>query len=590
MTDYTRAFLKPTETLFTRYEIVRACMVDNEAQRSVAERFGYSYGSVRNLCSQFRKNPTTAFFLPGRHGGTKKPESTAATTRKKTPDALKQRTQRILTMRRELNLSAVEIAEALRQEGQRISDATVMRTLQLAGVPKLHRRTVQQRLDAPLPHRAAVADVRKLNLAPRQFRTDFGGLFLFAHDLARTQLDGLLAQGDMPGNQRIPAGCAVRALLALKLWGLRRSAHGMAEVLDPGLALFAGLNAMPKRATLTEYSGRVHPAQCSTLMEAWHTAVRSLKVKLGDGTSFDLDFHTIPYHGDDVVFQKHPVSKRSRSQNGVLSLVVRDADARLFVYTDAQVRKEHRHDQLQHFVEWWRARTGNLPGELVFDSTFTTYANLAKLNEQGIAFLTLRRRSRKMLSTLAQVPQDQWQPIRLNNVGRAFRHPRILEQKIRIRGYPGPLRQIAIMDLGHEKPTLLLTNQRSGAASRLIDRYARRMLIENTLDDTIDFFHMDTLSAAVPMNIDVDLQLTLIASSLYRILAKRVGNGWENAKPRTLFQKLVRTHATVEVHTNDVVVTLPRQANSPFLLAAGYGEAAEAIPWLGDKLLRFRFT
>ena len=339
MTDYTQAFLKPTEPLFTRYEIVHACMVDNEAPKSVAERFGYSYGSVRNLCSQFRKNPTTAFFLPRRHGTTKKPESTAATTRKKTPDALKQRTQRILTMRRELNLSAVEIAEALRQEGQRVSDATVMRTLQRAGVPKLHRRTVQQRLDAPLPHRAAVADVRKLNLAPRQFWTDFGGLFLFAHDLARTQLDGLLAQGDMPGSQRIPAGCAVRALLALKLWGLRRSTHGMAEVLDSGLALFAGLNAMPKRSTLTEYSGRVHPAQCKALMEAWHTAVRSLKVKLGDGASFDLDFHTIPYHGDDAIFQKHYVS--SRSQKGVLSLVVRDADARLFVYADAQVRKEH---------------------------------------------------------------------------------------------------------------------------------------------------------------------------------------------------------------------------------------------------------
>ena len=590
MTDYTRAFLKPTVPLFARYEIVRACMVDNESQRSVAERFGYSYGSVRNLCSQFRKNPTTAFFLPSRRGGTTKPESTAAATRSKTADALMQRTQRILTMRHELNLSAVEIAETLRQEGQRVSDATVMRTLQRAGVPKLHRRTVQQRLDAPLPHRAAVADVRKLNLEPRQFRTDFGGLFLFAQDLARTQLDALLAQSAMPGSKMIPAGCAVRALLALKLWGLRRSAHVMAEVLDPGLALFAGLNVMPKRSTLTEYSGRVHPDQCKALMEAWHTAVRSLKVKLGDSASFDLDFHTIPYHGDDVVFQKHYVSKRSRSQRGILSLVVRDAEARLFVYADAQVRKENRHDQLQHFVEWWRARTGSLPRELVFDSTFTTYANLAKLTEQGIAFLTLRRRSRKMLSTLSQVPQDQWRRIRLNNVGRASRRPRILEQKVRIRGYPGPVRQIAIIELGHEKPTLLLTNQMSGAASRLIDRYTRRMLIENTLADAIDFFHMDALSAAVPMKIDVDLQLTLIASSLYRIMAKRVGNGLENAKPRTLFRKLVRTRAKVDVRTDDVVVTLPRRANSPLLLAAGYADAVEAIPWLGGKRLRFRLA
>ena len=590
MTDYTRAFLKPTEPLFTRYEIVRACMVDNESQRSVAERFGYSYGSVRNLCSQFRKNPTTAFFLPGPRGGAKKPESTAASTRSKKADALEQRTQRILTMRRELNLSAVEIAEALRQEGQRVSDATVMRTLQLAGVPKLHRRTVQQRLDAPVPHRAAAADVRELNLAPRQFRTEFGGLFLFAHDLARVQLDALLAESGVSGSPMIPAGCAFRALLALKLWGLRRSAHVMREVLDPGLALFAGLNVMPKRSMLTKYSCRVNPAHCKALMEAWHDAVRSLKATPENGGSFDLDFHTIPYHGDDVVYQRRSVAKRSRSQNGVLSLVVRDADARLFVYADAQVRKEQRYDQLQHFVDWWRARTGRLPKELVLDSTFTTYANLARLTEQGIAFLTLRRRSRKMLATLAQIPQDQWTRIQLDDLEHAFRRPSILERKVRIPGYPGQLRQVVIAGLGDEKPRLLLTNQMSGAASRLVGRYMRRMLIENSSANAIDFFHMDALSAAVPMKIDVDLLLTLMSSALYRLLAKRVGNGLENAKPRTLFQKLVRTRAMVAIRTDDIVVTLPRRISSPLLLAAGYGNAVQAIPWLGNKRLRFQLA
>ena len=590
MTDLAQVFLDPANSAQRRYEMLRACFVDNEPLQAVAERFGYSYGTVRNLCSEFRRNPTPAFFMPAQRGKKKDPENASTPTRRKTSEALQQRTRSILSMRAEKNLSAVEIAATLRQKGQRVSDSTVMRTLRLSGVAKLHRRTLQQRLDAPVPQRAAVANYRKLDLAPRQFQTDFGGLFLFVHDLARLQLDTLLMRSKMPGSQGIPAGCAVRALLALKLWGLRRSAHVMAEVLDPGLALFAGLNVMPKRSTLSEYSCRVHPEQCTRLMEAWHTATRSLDVCLGQGQSFDLDFHTIPYHGDDVLLQKHYVSKRSRSQKGILSLVVRDAEARLFVYADAQVRKENRHDQLQHFVDWWHARSGTLPKELVFDSTFTTYANLAQLTAQGIDFLTLRRRSQKMLATLAQVPPDQWRRIRLHNVGRTFRHPRILEQKVRIRGYPGKLRQIAITELGHEKPTLLLTNQMHGAASRLIDRYARRMLIENTLADAIDFFHMDALSAAVPLKIDVDLQLTLMASTLYRILAKRIGNGMENAKPRTLFRKLVRTRAKVEIQADDLIVTLPRRANSPYLLAAGYNDAVEAVPWLGDRRLHIRIA
>ena len=130
---------------------------------------------------------------------------------------------------------------------------------------------------------------------------------------------------------------------------------------------------MPKRSTLTEYSCRVHPANIRRLMEHRHAASGTLGAFLGAGHC--LDFHTIPCHGDDALREKHYVSKRSRSQKGILSLVARDAEARLFVNADAQVRKENRHDQLLSFVDFWHERTGTLPRELVFDSTFTTYAN-----------------------------------------------------------------------------------------------------------------------------------------------------------------------------------------------------------------------
>ena len=117
------------------------------------------------------------------------------------------------------------------------------------------------------------------------------------------------------------------------------------------------------------------------------------------------------------------------------------------------------------------------------------------------------------MSHCARAAAD-WRKVILSNVGRIYRTPRILERQVRLKDYPGDIRQIAVTDLGHEKPTLLLTNQMRPPAARLIDRYARRMVIENTIADAIDFFHMDALSAAVPMKIDLDVQLTLMASSL----------------------------------------------------------------------------
>jgi hypothetical protein len=171
------------------------------------------------------------------------------------------------------------------------------------------------------------------------------------------------------------------------------------------------------------------------------------------------------------------------------------------------------------------ARTGRPPEELVFDSRLTTYANLNRLNEQDIRFITLRRRSAKLLRDITRQPVSAWQRIELENVARAYRHPRILDQQVRLKDYRGPVRQLVVADLGHEEPTLLLTNHLRRSPVPLVGRYAQRMLIENNIEDGIDFFHMDALSSAVALEVSCDLQLTIMASSLYHLLGRRVGNG-----------------------------------------------------------------
>jgi hypothetical protein len=182
-----------------------------------------------------------------------------------------------------------------------------------------------------------------------------------------------------------------------------------------------------------------------------------------------------------------------------------------------------------------------------------------------------------------------WRRVELENVSRAYRTPRVLDRQITLKDYAGPLRQLTIAELGHEDPTLLLTNQLNRTASRLIGRYAQRMLIENNIEDGIDFFHMDALSSAVAMKVNCDLQLTLMASSLYRLLARRVANGYEAAKSRHLFMDLIDATADIMMTGGQVEVKFQKRAHNPLLVAAGFGTTDVVIPWLGGKRLRLVF-
>ena len=385
----------------------------------------------------------------------------------------------------------------------------------------------------------------------------------------------------------IPADHAMRSLLALKLFGNARHSHIMSSVFDEGLALFAGLNVIPKRSFLTEYSCRIDPGSYPKLMRLWFDAMKPLGMQRGN--SFDLDFHTIPFHGEEALVEKHYVSKRSRRQKGILAFLAQDASTRVFCYANAQLRKGDQNDEILRFVDFWKERTGQDPEELIFDSKLTTYANLNRLNARGIDLITLRRRSANMLREIAQEPNSAWRRIELEGIARAYRTPRIIDRKVTLEGYKGPIRQLSITDLGHEEPTLLLTNQLRRSPAKLIGRYAQRMIIENNIADGVDFFHMDALSSAVAMKVDCDLQLTLMASSLYRLLGEKIGNGYQTAKSRHIFRDFIDATALVTVTEQHVQIRFQKRAHNPYLIAAGFAENEIPIPWLEGRRLRIVF-
>jgi hypothetical protein len=569
-------FLTPESSLQRQYEALRAFFVEQLPSVEVARRFSYTPGSFRVLCHQFRHDPDfrARFF-------SRVPQEPALAPVR---DPLRD----LVVAMRKRNLSVYDIQRELAGAGHTVSINTLTLLLRKEGFARLPRRLDEERPQALRPEPAAIADVRTLSLASRSFRTRAGGLFLFLPVMQDIRLGEVVRQAGLPGSAMIPAEQAVRSLLALKLLGTERKSHVMDLVCDQGIALFAGLNAVPKRSYLAAYSSRVDHRMCLRLLEAWLDEVH--RAGLPRGSSFDLDFHTVPANTQEEPLEKHYISRRSRSQQGVLTFLARDASHRVLCYAHAGIPKADQADEVLRFVEFWHKQTGENPAELVFDSQLTTYANLGWLNRRDIHFLTLRRRSRRMLGQIFSRPASAWRRITLPALTRTFRTPRVLDETIRLKDYDGPLRQITIIDLGHEEPTILLTNNFKSGCPTLVTRYAQRMLIENGISEAIQFFHLDALSSMVGLKIDFDLQITLMASSLYRLLAARIGREYGKAQAKTIFSKLLEVSATIQINEDEMIVSLDKRAHNPYLVASRLTDQPVPMPWLGDRRLLIRFA
>lgn len=567
LTACRRFFLEPRSPRQRAYEALRAYFVEGRPSQVVARAFGYSPGTFRVMCHQFRRDPAPAFFVTAPRGPRTQPRKSAA--------------RELAVALRKRNYSVYEISEALKERRLALSPTGVRELLAAEGFAPLPRRLDEERPARPRPTIEAVADARAFSLAPRQFVTPCGGLFLFVPELVRLDLDAVVRAACLPGSKMIPAGHALRATLALKLWAIERKSHVMALVADEGLALFAGLNATPKKSYLAEYSSRIDHAMTTQLLAIWQAHVSG--DGLCPGRSFNLDFHSVPYYGADPLIERHYVSARSRRQPSVLVFLAQDADGQAFCYANADLRKGEEPEEVFRFVAFWERTRGERPRHLVFDSRLTTYANLARLDAMAITFLTLRRRSPALLREVAAVPRSAWRTLELDVPTRAYRTPRVYEQPVRLAGCA--LRQLFVLDLGHDDPTILLTNDRRTTPARLLLRYAHRMLIENALADAVRFFHLDALSSAVGLKVDFDMALLVIASGLYRLLARTM-RGYADAQARQIFRDLVDMPATVAVTATEVVVQFHRRAHLPIVLASGRLNTPVSVPWWNGVPLR----
>lgn len=309
---------------------------------------------------------------------------------------------------------------------------------------------------------------------------------------------------------------------------------------------------------------------------------------LTDGADFDLDFHAIQHFGDDPALERHYVPKRSQRTRSVLTFFAQDADTHTLIYANADLAKASQHREVLAFADYWRDVSGAWPAQLVFDQRLCTQAELAELDARGITFITLRMRSTSLMRQITALEADPgaWKTVRLDRPGR-YTTPRVVDQPAaRLSRYPGTVRQLIVAGLGRDTPTVIITNDTTTTAKRLIERYARRMTIEQRLAEAIRAFHLDALGSAVALNVDCDVVLTVLADAVCAALARRLP-GYHDATPDLLQRRFLDTEGTIHTDRDRVVVRLNRRAYSPVLRAADLPPTP--VPWWGGRTLHYEF-
>jgi hypothetical protein len=347
------------------------------------------------------------------------------------------------------------------------------------------------------------------------------------------------------------------------------------------------LNVLPKKSFATDYSYRTQRQQQEKLLGA--LVKKLLPVLLPEAKSFSLDFHPIPYRGEEAVLENHYIPCRGQACPSVQTFFAQEHENQVFCYANANLTRDQQTKEVLRFVDYWHDLTGQNPEWLYFDSKLTTYAELSELNARGVFFVTIRRRGSAILRRLRQTAKSAWTSATIDIPKRRNKRIQYLDESVQLDEYEGPLRQIVVTGLGREQPTLFLTNHAKVSPREMIMNYARRNGIEDGLGTNVNFFHMDNLSSEVRLNVDLDVTLTVIANSCYRWLASRL-KGFKHAKPKQLARKFIETSGEIEVMPHRRLrVLFDRRCHNPILREAALDKEARSIPRLQGYHLEFDY-
>ena len=566
-------FTEPALAAQRRYEALRAWWVEELSATEIAERFGYTKPSVQTLISRYRQEDLAELFAASRPGPKHQPRKDAAR-------------ERVIALRRQRH-GIEEIVSELERAGTPLSRTAVWEILSEAGLSRMPALAARPK-DEPAPERLSAEKVHVLKDSQwpetGRLETQHAGLFLLIPDLLALDLPGLVKAAGWPSTSQLQALHSVLSLLSLKLAGRRRRSHVQNVVHDPALGYFAGLNALPKTWHLKTYSYRSTRAQQVAFFEALQPRLRDAGL-LGE-QGLNLDFHAIMSYGEDTILEKHYVPRRSQRTRSVLTFIAQDGQQHTIIYSNAELSARAQSGEVTRFCRFYEKTHGQLPRLLVFDGKLTTHEHLAQLDEMKVGFITLRQRSQKLIEELEALPASALTKTRLDRSGK-HKTASYHETAVTLKG--ATFRQLAVKGLGREQPTLLLTNRQDLTPKQLIERYAKRWGIENQLAEQIRAFHLDSLCAQVPLAVDFDVALTILADTIYRHFAHGLHTAYRNQTPDTIRDQLIDGIGELRFTPGHIEVALRRRTHTPALLDAGYQDKRIEVPWWGGRTLSYSF-
>lgn len=358
--DLAALFQQPASTAQRHYEICRAYFLEQHTAEVVAERFELSVASSRSLVRDFAQHPNLDQLF-----GRAPPADRSAPKR----DAIRDHACEL----RRPGQTLEAIRSQLQAEGHPVSESYLFRLLRDVGLaPKGQRCRAQPqpgeraRDGSVVP---AVADLQHLDLSNgRQCTTPVAGLFLFVPQLLALDLPGAVRQAGLPGSESVPPLHAFLALLLPKLLGHRRIRPIDDLCTEEGAGLWAGLNVLPKTTYATDYSYRTD----RLLHERLLAALIATTPRGEAPYTFNLDFHAIPFRGNEPDLEKHWVPLRNRALTAVMAFVAQAAHRRILCYATANVLRADADRMVPQFARSWKEQTGQYPALRLFDSRATT--------------------------------------------------------------------------------------------------------------------------------------------------------------------------------------------------------------------------
>jgi hypothetical protein len=377
---------------------------------------------------------------------------------------------------------------------------------------------------------------------------------------------------------------SVLSFVALKLSNVKRYSKDDLWCMDRGSGMFAGLNVLPKTAWFSSYSDRVIRGMNHEFLQKLH------RIWLDHGLltdTWNLDFTSIPYWGEEEPMENNWSGKRGKALASMLAVLAESPDSGLIDYGDTTLSHENQDTVVLEFLDFYRKSSPEAELKyLVFDSKFTNYENLSKLDQNGVHFITIRRRGKNILEEVGAMPSSEWKQIRVDCAGGKKRTLKVNDRMILLPGYRKEIRQVTIQSSGREKPALIITNDFKIKASEVVIRYARRWLVEKTISEQIEFFHLNRLSSSMVIKVDFDLTMSIFAYNLYRLFARETGKYESLTAPR-IFDKLIANSGTVKVNQDTIEIIMKKKRSMPVLLTLLQQYDHLEYPWLHNKQLRF---